>query len=257
MLMMLIFLINFMCFNSHSNSQTLLIVNILQSSPLNRSLNISSIGEMTSLHHVARDVFLEMERNDPELTAFLVAEMHDDCSNKSHQQRIEKLLKRQIEHYLKAGEQSQQIDMEPSDVAAEASKIRSEMQQALRVEVTARISLFIEGNIEGSKMCAEPLENRVSATDSKMNELYHLILRRTTCTFIDLHYLTVMEAKTVMTLYLQLISPLPLDCHPNVTIVTGRGLHSKDGIPKLQPAIKSFLGQHRIRYEECLGSFRI
>ncbi|XP_059155748.1 uncharacterized protein LOC131940867 [Physella acuta] len=34
-----------------------------------------------------------------------------------------------------------------------------------------------------------------------------------------------------------------------ISVVTGRGLHSKDGIPKIKPAVEEYLDQHKYKCE--------
>ncbi|CAB3383207.1 Hypothetical predicted protein [Cloeon dipterum] len=172
-----------------------------------------------------------------------------------------KLIQQQIDsNLLQACEPIQQ--MAPCDVARKAEEIRSKMQVALRDELEESISrdqLVLEGKTEESKLRTEPLAIKVARTDELMALLYELLLQRVTSTFIDLHFFQVVEAEIALNLYLQHILSLRRYCSEEevVTIVTGRGLHSKNGVAKLRPAVENLLIQQKISYRGDVGSFRI
>lgn len=64
---------------------------------------------------------------------------------------------------------------------------------------------------------------------------------------VDLHGLYVAEAVTMVSLVLQRLAWM---CHGqwNFTIITGKGLHSPDGIPRIKPAVMEWLKYHNIGY---------
>ncbi|CAB3386835.1 Hypothetical predicted protein [Cloeon dipterum] len=181
-------------------------------------------------------------------------------SKASLQVRMETSLKREMERSVKAGKQRNQNSMKPSEVEAKAASIRNDVNEALKEEVRLRIlkdQFFLEGKTEENAKMVESVAMGVAKTDALMAKLYRFLLQSATNTFIDLHFLKVTEAESVLALFLKHISSPCCTARTEVTVVTGRGLHSQGGVPILRPAIKNYLDRQNIKYKEQPGSFRI
>lgn len=63
---------------------------------------------------------------------------------------------------------------------------------------------------------------------------------------LDLHGMTVKEATRATDLFIR----QSLGHYPRVNIVTGRGLHTVGGVPKVKPAITTYLANCRYKYRE-------
>ncbi|KAK8723131.1 hypothetical protein OTU49_011857 [Cherax quadricarinatus] len=62
---------------------------------------------------------------------------------------------------------------------------------------------------------------------------------------LDLHHMTVQEAIQTTNSFIK-----GLNVHQKFKVITGRGLHSEGGIPKVKPAIESLLKQVNYEFEE-------
>ncbi|XP_065340759.1 NEDD4-binding protein 2-like isoform X1 [Cloeon dipterum] len=105
----------------------------------------------------------------------------------------------------------------------------------------------------------------VDACDANCNMLNQkvsaLILQNSSLECLDLHYLHVREAINAVELFLDhhvyLRETNSKLWNDKVKIVTGRGRRSHGGIPKLWPAIKKYLDDHKIKYTYDAGSFTL
>ena len=69
---------------------------------------------------------------------------------------------------------------------------------------------------------------------------------------LDLHGLRVREAEKYVREHIEAFKGLGAGVR-NTTIITGRGNRSKDGIPKIKPAVLSFLKFNKYRYQVHRG----
>lgn len=73
---------------------------------------------------------------------------------------------------------------------------------------------------------------------------------------IDLHRKKVSEARYLTDKFLHHQENNSL---PAIQIITGRGLHSPDGIPVLKPVVRSMIRERGLRYEEIAngGAYKV
>jgi hypothetical protein len=130
--------------------------------------------------------------------------------------------------------------------------------KSLREELASSSAISIFGRLAKKKRLSELLKQIMAAKENAFNDIYE---RMNSCgsmglslsgqdTAVDLHGLSIEAAKRFIK---DPILPI-LPVLKKITVITGRGLHSKDGKCVLKQAIKIHLQEINVKFEDVDGN---